>query len=94
MSAHKFTVGDSWFAEIEETNVPGKTEPSLTLNTRAKKSGRGGARPGSGPKPLEPKVRRSVGLSERQWGIFDGLGGNDWLRGELDARQTPEPPKP
>lgn len=50
------------------------------------KSGRGGARPGSGPKPLETKVRRSVGLSARQWAIFDGLGGNDWLRRELDAK--------
>lgn len=50
------------------------------------KSTRGGARPNSGPKPLEPKTRRSVGLSERQWAIFDGLGGNDWLRGELDAK--------
>ena len=49
------------------------------------KSARGGARPGSGPKPAEPKVRRSVGLSARQWAIFDGLGGNEWLRGELDA---------
>lgn len=51
--------------------MPGKTEPNLTPNTQAKKSGRGGARPGSGSKPLEPKVRCSVGLSERQWIIFD-----------------------
>lgn len=50
------------------------------------KGGRGGARHGTGPKPLEPKVRRSVGLSARQWAIFDGLGGNDWLRRELDAK--------
>lgn len=50
------------------------------------KSGWGGARPGTGPKPLEPKVRRSVGLSERQWAIYDALGGNDWLRGELDKK--------
>ena len=50
------------------------------------KSARGGARPGSGPKVAEPKIRRSVGLSERQWAIFDGLGGNDWLRVELDAK--------
>lgn len=50
------------------------------------KSTRGGARLGSGPKPQEPKVRRSVGLSARQWAIFDGLGGNEWLRSELDAK--------
>ncbi len=50
------------------------------------KSARGGARPGTGPKPPEPKIRRSVGLSARQWAIFDGLGGNDWLRGQLDAK--------
>ena len=50
------------------------------------KSARGGARPGSGPKPAEPKVRRSVGLSARQWAIFDGFGGNDWLRAALDAK--------
>jgi hypothetical protein len=50
------------------------------------KSGRGGARPGSGSKPLEPKIRRSVGLSQRQWAIFDERGGNEWLRDDLDAK--------
>jgi hypothetical protein len=53
-------------------------------NVDKPKSGRGGARPGTGPKPLEPKIRRSVGLSERQWAIFDARGGNDWLREDLD----------
>ena len=48
------------------------------------KSTHGGARPGSGPKPPEPKVRRSIGLSERQWAIYDARGGNDWLRTDLD----------
>lgn len=52
------------------------------------KSARGGARAGSGPKVLEPKIRRSIGLSARQWGIYDGLDGNEWLRAELDAKQT------
>ena len=48
------------------------------------KDTRGGARPNTGPKVTEPKIRRSVGLSERQWAIFDELGGNDWLRDYLD----------
>jgi len=52
------------------------------------KPGRGGARPNTGPKPLEPKIRRSVGLSARQWVIFDEAGGNDWLRLALDSMQT------
>lgn len=52
------------------------------------KTGRGGARPNSGPKPLEPKVRRSIGLSERQWGVFDALGGNEWLRAAMDSAPT------
>lgn len=59
------------------------------------KSSRGGARPGSGPKPAERKSRRSVGLSARQWVIYDELGGNDWLRGALDEKAvvTPKTPK-
>ena len=48
------------------------------------KGARGGARPNTGPKVTEPKTRRSVGLSARQWAIFDERGGNDWLRGYLD----------
>lgn len=63
-----------------------KKTPTMQKAEGMPKSGRGGARPGTGPKPLEPKVRRSVGLSERQWAIFDTLGGNDWLRGELDKK--------
>ena len=55
------------------------------------KSRRGGARPGSGPKPDEPKVRRSVGLSARQWAIFDEAGGNDWLRLALDSMGSKGP---
>lgn len=60
-------------------------KPSSVPSTKPK-SARGGARPGSGPKVLEPKIRRSIGLSERQWAIFDGHGGNEWLRAELDAK--------
>ena len=60
-------------------------KPTKQKSTDKPKSGWGGARPGSGPKPLEPKIRRSVGLSERQWAIFDDRGGNDWLRADLDA---------
>lgn len=53
-----------------------------------KKRGWGGARPGSGPKAPEPKLRRSVGLSARQWAIFDDVGGAEWLRKELDAKSS------
>jgi len=48
------------------------------------KGTRGGARPNTGPKVTEPKIRRSIGLSARQWTIFDERGGNDWLREDLD----------
>lgn len=66
-----------------------KTSTGQKSDAKAK-SGRGGARPNTGPKPLEPKIRRSVGLSERQWGVFDGLGGNDWLRTALDSAPLPQ----
>jgi hypothetical protein len=58
---------------------------SVPMKVDKSKTGRGGARPNSGPKPLETKVRRSIGLSKRQWGVFDALGGNDWLRVALDS---------
>lgn len=54
--------------------------------TTKPKSTRGGARLGSGPKVTEPKIRRSVGLSARQWDVFDDIGGNDWLRKEIDSK--------
>lgn len=60
-------------------------------NPDTPKSTWGGARPGSGPKPEEPKIRRSVGLSARQWAIFDSRGGNDWLRNDLDAQPETQP---
>ncbi len=63
-------------------------KPTRQEKVAKPKTGRGGARPNTGPKPLEPKIRRSVGLSERQWGIFDGLGGNDWLRTALDSASS------
>ena len=67
---------------------PGDTSPAPLT---PKKGTRGGARPGSGPKPGEPKIRRSVGLSARQWAIFDERGGNDWLRDDLDAAKPVTP---
>jgi hypothetical protein len=71
------------------TKVKAKVKPKPKT-----KGTHGGARPGSGPKPGEPKTRRSIGLSERQWLTFDELGGNDWLRIWLDqnARQLPQFP--
>lgn len=61
---------------------------AATNITAPAKSRRGGARPGSGPKPPEPKIRRSVGLSARQWAIFDAAGGNEWLRVALDLMHS------
>lgn len=76
--------------DSERVNRKTKTLRALIATRQEKedkpKSGRGGARPGTGPKPQEPKIRRSVGLSARQWAIFDGLGGNEWLRGALDVK--------
>lgn len=74
--------------DSERVNRRAKALRALTVIGQGKvdkpKSGRGGARPGTGPKSLEPKIRRSVGLSARQWSIFDERGGNDWLREHLD----------
>ena len=32
------------------------------------------------PKPPEPLIGRQVRMSDRQWIIFNQLGGADWLR--------------
>lgn len=74
--------------DSERVNRKAKALRALIATVQRKvdkpKSGRGGARPNTGPKVTEPKIRRSVGLSERQWAIFDARGGNDWLREDLD----------
>ena len=42
------------------------------------------------PKPPEPLKIRYVRLSDRQWIIFNQLGGAEWLR-ELVTKKTPMP---
>lgn len=52
------------------------------------KSKRGGARPGSGPKPKDPAevmVPKSVRLTPEGWRRFEALGGVEWLRQSVDA---------
>lgn len=52
----------------------------------AVKASRGGRRPGSGRKPLDPDgtIVTTVRLTGKQKATFDRLGGKDWLRGQLD----------
>ena len=38
------------------------------------------------PKPPEPLLGRQVRMSDRQWMIFNQLGGAEWLRGLLDKK--------
>ena len=78
--AKKLRILMAWAKTMKQKNATGQDQAVKPT------SGRGGARAGTGPKVLEVKKRRSLGLSERQWAIFDALGGNDWLRGELDAK--------
>ena len=38
------------------------------------------------PKPLEPITFRNIRMSDRQWIIFNELGGAEWLRGFLEKK--------
>jgi hypothetical protein len=44
------------------------------------------------PKPPEPLRGRHVRMSDRQWMIFNQLGGADWLR-KLIEKKAPMPKK-
>lgn len=44
------------------------------------------------PKPPEPLEPRYLRLSDRQWIIFNQLGGADWLRALLE-KKAPMPKK-
>ena len=38
------------------------------------------------PKPLEHITFRNIRMSDRQWIIFNQLGGAEWLRGFLEKK--------
>jgi hypothetical protein len=38
------------------------------------------------PKPPEPLIGRQVRMSDRQWIIFNQLGGAEWFRNLLDKK--------
>ena len=42
------------------------------------------------PKPLEPITFRNIRMSDRQWIIFNELGGAEWLR-EFLEKKAPMP---
>jgi hypothetical protein len=44
------------------------------------------------PKPPEPLLGRQVRMSDRQWIMFNELGGADWLR-KLVEKKAPMPKK-
>ena len=44
------------------------------------------------PKPPEPITFRNIRMSDRQWMIFNQLGGADWLRTFLE-KKAPMPKK-
>jgi len=44
------------------------------------------------PKPPEPLLGRQVRMSDRQWVMFNQLGGADWLR-KLVEKKAPMPKK-
>jgi hypothetical protein len=44
------------------------------------------------PKPPEPLKGRQIRVSDRQWMIFQQLGGIKWLRAELE-KKAPLPKK-
>ena len=44
------------------------------------------------PKPPEPLIGRQIRLSDRQWIIFNQLGGAEWLR-QMIVKKTPMPNK-
>lgn len=44
------------------------------------------------PKPPEPLLGRQVRMSDRQWMIFNELGGAEWLR-QMIVKKMPMPKK-
>ena len=44
------------------------------------------------PKPPEPLIGRQIRMSDRQWIIFNQLGGAEWLR-QIIVKKTPMPKK-
>jgi len=44
------------------------------------------------PKPPEPLIGRQIRMSDRQWIMFNELGGADWLR-KLVEKKAPMPKK-
>jgi hypothetical protein len=42
------------------------------------------------PKPPEPLIGRQIRMSDRQWIIFNQLGGAEWLR-QIIVKKTPMP---
>lgn len=44
------------------------------------------------PKLLEPITFRNIRMSDKQWIIFNQLGGAEWLRGFLE-KKAPMPKK-
>ena len=44
------------------------------------------------PKPPEPLKFRNIRMSDRQWIIFNQLGGAEWLR-QMIVKKTPMPKK-
>ena len=44
------------------------------------------------PKPPEPLNFRNIRMSDRQWIIFNQLGGAEWLR-QMIVKKTPMPKK-
>ena len=38
------------------------------------------------PKPPEPITFRNIRMSDKQWIIFNELGGAEWLRGFLEKK--------
>ena len=44
------------------------------------------------PKPPEPLLGRQIRMSDRQWIMFNELGGADWLR-KLVEKKAPMPKK-
>jgi len=64
---------DYWRDRIEDIEIPGFG------------SGWGGARPGAGRPSVGPRVRVELRLSPDQAAKFARLGGQDWLKREIDS---------
>lgn len=61
------------------------------------RKGRGGPRPGSGPKTADGArgmVRVNVSMQPAQHAKFRRLGGSVWLRQQIDAAEDPAPDSP